>query len=184
MTDASGSTHERVVLLGMMGSGKSSVGAALSNRTGWPFVDNDALVERATGRTARALLAREGESAMRAAETAALETALSLPTPVVVATAAGTVLDPANLERLRTGGFVVWLRARAEVLAARAVGAEHRPWLESDPVRWFRETEVDRDPLYASVADLEIDTGVVRPADAAASILDAIGFTTADTIRR
>jgi shikimate kinase len=94
------------------------------------------------------------------------------------------VLDPANLERLRTGGFVVWLRARAEVLAARAVGAEHRPWLESDPVGWFRETEVERDPLYASVADLEIDTGVVRPADAADRILDAIGFTTADTIRR
>ena len=57
----------RIVLLGMMGSGKSSVGRALSDRTGWPFVDNDALVERATGRTARQLLAEEGEGPMRAA---------------------------------------------------------------------------------------------------------------------
>ena len=183
MTDAPAPTHERVVLLGMMGSGKSSVGAALSASSGWPFVDNDALVERATGRTARELLAREGEPVMRAAETAALETALGLPTPVIVATAAGTVLDPANLERLRSGGFVVWLRARAEVLATRAVGAAHRPWLDEDPVGWFRSAAAARDELYASVADLEIDTGVVRPVEAAARILDAIGFTAADTIR-
>ncbi len=184
MTDASGPTQERVVLLGMMGSGKSSVGAALTDLSGWPFVDNDALVERATGHTARELLARQGEAAMRAAESAALTEALALPTPVIVATAAGTVLDPANLERLRGGGFVVWLRAPAEVLAARAVGAAHRPWLDEDPVGWFRRAEADRDGLYASVADLEVDTGVVPPTDAAACILDAIGFPTADTIRR
>jgi shikimate kinase len=182
MTDASAPTHERVILLGMMGSGKSSVGAALSDRTGWPFVDNDALVERATGRTARELLAREGEAAMRAAETAALEAALGLPTPVIAATAAGTVLDPANLERLRTGGFVVWLRAPAEVLASRAVGAEHRPWLDKDPVGWFVRAGAERDALYASVADLEIDTGAVDPFEAAGRILGAIGFTAADTI--
>jgi shikimate kinase len=184
MTDASEPTHDRVVLLGMMGSGKSSVGVALSERAGWPFVDNDALVERATGRSARELLAREGEPAMRAAETAALQTALSLPTPVIVATAAGTVLDPANLERLRTGGFVVWLRAPAEVLAARAAGAAHRPWLDEDPVGWFRRAEAERNELYAAAADLQVDTGVVRPPDAAARILEAIGFSRADTIRR
>ena len=183
MTDGPRATDQRVVLLGMMGSGKSSVGAALSVRTGWPFVDNDALVERATGRTARELLAREGEATMRAAETAALEAALGLPTPVIAATAAGTVLDPANLERLRTGGFVVWLRAPAEVLARRAVGAEHRPWLDEDPVGWFRGAQAVRDHLYASVADLEIDTGSVDPQDAASRILDAVGFAATDTIR-
>jgi shikimate kinase len=151
----------------MMGSGKSSVGRALAELTGWPFVDNDALVERATGHSARELLAQEGAESMRSAESAALGGGLALPPPVIVGVAAGTILDPVDRARLADGGLVVWLRAPAEVLAARAVGAEHRPWLESDPVAWFREALADRELLYASIADLEIDTSFVTP-DAAA----------------
>jgi shikimate kinase len=164
----------RIVLLGMMGSGKSSVGRALSDRTGWPFVDNDALVERATGRTARQLLAEEGEGPMRAAESAALSAGLALPAPVIVAAAAGTILDEADRAVLADAGFVVWLRAPAEVLAARAAGAEHRPWLEDDPVTWFRTTLSERDPLYADVADLALDTSAADPAAAALAIMDAL----------
>lgn len=171
---ADASAH-RVLLLGMMGSGKSSVGEALSRRTGWPFVDNDALVERATGQTARELLAREGEAAMRAAETAALETALGLPAPVVAATAAGTILDRDNRRRLAdSGALVVWLHAPAEVLAARAVGAEHRPWLDSDPVGWFRTALAERETLYRATADLEVDTARLSPAACADRILAAL----------
>lgn len=171
--DAAEAGDQRLLLLGMMGSGKSSVGHALSRRTGWPFVDNDALVERATGRTARELLARRGEPVMRAAETAALEAALGLPSPVIAATAAGTILDPDNRRRLSEGGFVVWLSAPADVLAARAVGADHRPWLDDDPVAWFRNALDERAGLYASVADLEVDTGRLSPDEAARRILDA-----------
>src|SRR5690606_33137985 len=127
----------RVVLVGMMGSGKSSVGRALSRRTGWPFVDNDALVRRASGRTARQLLAEQGEEAMRRAEARARHDGLAMPPPVIVATAAGTVLDPDQRDALRRAGLVVWLRAPAGVLAARAVGAAHRPWLEEDAPGWF-----------------------------------------------
>jgi shikimate kinase len=163
----------RVVLVGMMGSGKSSVGRSLSARTGWPFVDNDALVERATGRTARRLLAEEGEAAMRAAESAALRAGLSLAAPVIVAVAAGTILDPDDRWLASERGFVVWLRAPAEVLAARAVGAEHRPWLDTDPVDWFRRTLEERDPLYTALADLEIDTSVLTPDEAAERIVAA-----------
>ena len=179
MTDATGATHDRVVLLGMMGSGKSSVGQALADRTGYPFVDNDALVERATGRTARELLERDGEAAMRAAEASALQVALDLPPPVIVATAAGTILQHENRDRLRRGGLVVWLRAPAEVLAARAVGAAHRPWLDEDPVAWFRQAAAERDGLYASVADLAVDTGALPPREAVERILAHL----ADTIR-
>jgi shikimate kinase len=164
----------RIVLLGMMGSGKSSVGRALSDRTGWPFVDNDALVERATGRTARQLLDEEGEGPMRAAESAALAAGLALPAPVIVAAAAGTILADADRDAMADAGFVVWLRAPAEVLAARAAGAEHRPWLEDDPVAWFRTTLSERDALYADVADLAIDTSTADPAAAALAILDAL----------
>jgi shikimate kinase len=176
MTDPSAATPgHRVLLLGMMGSGKSSVGAALTERTGWPFVDNDALVERATGRTARELLAREGEDAMRAAESAALEAALGLPAPVVAATAAGTILDPGDRRRLdEGGGLVVWLKAPAEVLAERAAGAAHRPWLDEDPIGWFRTALAEREPLYRRVADLEVDTSRLTPSESAERILAAL----------
>lgn len=163
----------RIVLLGMMGSGKSSIGQALAERTGWPFVDNDALVQSATGRTARELLATDGESAMRAAESAALRAGAALDPPAIVATAAGTVLDPADRAVIRGSGFVVWLTAPAEVLAARAVGAAHRPWLDDDPVGWFRAAIEERAPLYAGIADLEVDTDAMDPAEGAEAILRA-----------
>jgi shikimate kinase len=171
MTDATGLPPTRVVLLGMMGSGKSSVGVALAKRTGWPFIDNDALVEQATGHTARELLATRGEEAMREAESAALRTGLTMPPPAIVATAAGTILDPGDRAQIKQGGFVVWLQADAETLAARAVGAEHRPWLDRDPVGWFQTALEERTPLYAAVADMVVDTGTARPDEAAEAIV-------------
>lgn len=164
----------RVLLVGMMGSGKSSVGRALAARSGWPFVDNDELVERATGRTARQLLAEDGAGAMRAAESAALREGLSVAPPAIVATAAGTILSAGDRERLARGGFVVWLRAPAETLAARAAGADHRPWLDDDPVGWFRAALAERDPLYASLADLELPTDRLGPDAAADRVLAAL----------
>ena len=163
----------RLVLIGMMGSGKSSVGRALSGRTGWPFVDNDALVERVTGMTARQLLEERGAGAMRRAEADALVAGIRLAPPVVVAVAAGTILD-AGLRALIAGaGFVAWLRAPAPVLAARAVGAAHRPWLDDDPLGWFERAAAERDPLYASVADVEVDTATASPSQAAEAFLRA-----------
>ena len=165
----------RIILIGMMGSGKSSVGRALAARTGWPFHDNDSLVERATGRTAREVLAADGAPGLRAAEAAALAAALEAPEPAIVALAAGTVLEPDQRQRIADAGFVAWLVAPPEVLAARAVGATHRPWLEGDAVGWFARTLAEREALYASVADLEIDAAVTEPGEAADRILAAIG---------
>jgi shikimate kinase len=174
MTDAKPMPPSRVVLLGMMGSGKSSVGRALADLTGWPFVDNDALVQAATGRTARQILAEAGEDAMRAAEGAALRRGLATDPPAIVATAAGTVLEAEQRRLIDDGGFVVWLTASPEVLAERAAGAAHRPWLEVDPVAWFEQAAATRDPLCRSISDLEIDTARVQPSEAARRILDAL----------
>jgi shikimate kinase len=179
---ATPSRPPRVVLLGMMGSGKSSVGRALSERTGWRFVDNDELVQEATGRTARQLLAERGEAAMRAAESAALHAGVALAPPVIVATAAGTILDPNHRERLRDAGFVVWLHAPAEALAARAVGADHRPWLEEDPVGWFRAALEERAPWYREISDLEIDTASRDPSEAAQTILSVLSDRSGDRL--
>jgi shikimate kinase len=89
-----------------------------------------------------------------------------------VAAAAGAILEPDDREILREP-FVAWLGAPAEVLAARAVGAEHRPWLDDDPVGWFRRTSAARDSLYAAVADVTVDTSATGPEVAADAILAA-----------
>jgi shikimate kinase len=148
----------RVILVGMMGSGKSTIGRLLSEATGWPYVDNDELVLRSHGATSRQLLAERGEAAMRAAESSALALGFEVPEPAIIGAAAGTILDEVNRDRLRTGGIVVWLRADADALEARAMGAEHRPWLDTGGESWISKTVAERDPLYASVADITLDT--------------------------
>lgn len=160
----------RVILVGMMGSGKSTIGRLLSDATGWPYVDNDELVMRANGATPRQLLAEHGEAAMRAAESSALELGLKVPPPAIVGVAAGTILDEANRVRMRDGGIVVWLTAASSVLAERAAGSEHRPWLEGDAESWMRDAVGERDPLYASIADLTIDTGAASAEDSVAEL--------------
>jgi shikimate kinase len=160
----------RVLLVGMMGSGKSTIGRAVADATGWPYADNDELVAGATGGTPRTLLADHGESAMRRAESEALAAGIALPPPAIVGVAAGVILDAAVREALRDGGVVVWLRASADELAARAAGAEHRPWLDTDPRAWMTAALLEREPLYASVADHVVDT------DAAALDVTAAGL--------
>jgi shikimate kinase len=148
----------RVLLLGMMGSGKSTVGRLLAERTGWPYHDNDALLDRLFGRTARETKELEGEPGLREKEAAALELGLQIEPPCIVGVAAGTILD-ARLRRLmRERGTCVWLRARPATLAERAAGAEHRAWLEGDALAWFEQTLAERQPLYEAVADIVIDT--------------------------
>jgi shikimate kinase len=157
----------RVALVGMMGSGKSTIGRLLSEATGWRYLDNDELVRRAHGTTARALLAERGEPGMRRAESDALALGLELPPPAIVSVAGGVILDALDRDRLRAGAIVVWLRADAAVLESRAVGAEHRPWLDSSAASWMRRAVAEREPLYASVADLVLDTVTGTPAVAA-----------------
>jgi shikimate kinase len=160
----------RVILVGMMGSGKSTIGRLLSEATGWPYVDNDELVLRSHGATPRKLLAERGEAVMRAAESSALALGLEVPEPAIIGVAGGTILDPANRDRLRNGGIVVWLRADADALAARASGAEHRPWIDTGGGSWMHDATIEREPLYESVADITIDTTAGSPQAAAADL--------------
>lgn len=160
----------RVALVGMMGSGKSTIGRLLSEATGWHYLDNDELVRRAHGTTARALLAERGEPTMRRAESDALALGLELPPPAIVGVAGGVILDPLDRERLRAGAIVVWLRVDAAALEARAIGAEHRPWLDIGGASWLRRAVAERDPLYASIADFVLDTATGAPTVAAAAL--------------
>jgi shikimate kinase len=151
-----------VLLVGLMGSGKTTIGHLLADRTGWAYHDNDELVSLSYGKNAREVLASAGEAALRQAEAEALATAIELPAPCVAGVAAGTVLDAGNRELMRRG-TVVWLTADPEVLAQRAVGAEHRPWLEEEAERWLREVAAERAALYEEVASMTVNTDDLTP---------------------
>ena len=170
MTDAPAC---RVVLLGMMGSGKTTLGRLLARRTGWAYHDNDVLLAEATGRTAREL-GQAGAEALRAAEAAALRRALHLPPPVIVGAAAGVVTDPELRSLLSRAGVVVWLRAPAAVLAGRAASGTHRPWLEADAAAWIAATAAEREPLYRELADVVVDTAALSPPDTAERVLSML----------
>lgn len=165
----------RVLLIGMMGSGKSTIGRLVSDATGWPYIDNDELVRQFHGATARQILAERGESQMRAAESEALARGVRAPAPAVIGVAAGTILEPSSRELLRAGGIVAWLQADAAAIESRAIGAEHRPWLDTGAESWIRNALVERDPLYASVADIVIETGASAAEESAAELLARLG---------
>jgi shikimate kinase len=160
------------MLVGMMGSGKSTIGRLLADATGWTYVDNDELVADLHGATPRRLLAERGEAAMRRAESEALAAGIAVPPPAIIGVAAGVILDAADRHALRDGGIVVWLRAGAAELAARAAGADHRPWLDGDAAAWMTAALLEREPLYASVADHVVETDAASPADTVAGLLD------------
>lgn len=148
---------ERVLLVGMMGAGKTTVGRELSKRLGWPYFDSDAMVEAHTGKTVPELFEERGEAAFRAEESRVLAEAVTSDGPAVVSVAGGAVLDPDNRRRLADGGTVVWLRAEVETLAKRVGSGNGRPLLKPDPETELRRLYLQRRPIYELVADVVVD---------------------------
>lgn len=145
---------QHLVLVGLMGSGKSTVARLLAARLGRPVIDSDEVIERRTGRTVREIFASDGEPAFREMETDVLVEALASAEPSVIAAAGGVVLSPANRRALRAGSArVVWLSADPDVLVERVKGAGHRPLLDDDAEGTLRRMCADREPLYREVAD-------------------------------
>ena len=143
-----GREAENLVLIGMPGSGKKTVGALLACRLGRPFVSSDRLVETLTGLTIPDIFARWGEDAFRALETRSLAL-LCARTGSVIATGGGCVTRPENRPLLRMGGRVVWLRRETAALAT-----EGRPISLS---RDLDELYAEREPLYRACADCTAD---------------------------
>ena len=154
---------QKIVLVGMMGSGKTTIGRRLARRLGRPFLDSDDAIEEATGRTVREIWETQGEPAFRALERRALREALAEPRPTVVAAAGGVVLDAENRRLLRSAGRVIWLRADPGLLVRRVDAGGHRPLLEDDPEGTLRRLDRERRWLYREVADEVIDVDRLQP---------------------
>ena len=163
-----------MLLVGLPGAGTSTVAEAVAAVTGWPVLDDALVLERSAGASAEELLARGGEAALRSAESDVLTLLLSLPPPLVASVPSAVILDRRDLDRLRAGGHVVWLRASPATLARRSAREAGRVRVAEDPLAVLRELAQRRDRLYASVATQVLDMDVLSPVHAARQVVAAV----------
>jgi shikimate kinase len=162
---------DRIILIGMMGAGKTTVGRLLAERLGWQHVDSDAQVVATTGHTVPELFEQGGEDAFRAEEARVLAEALSGERPVVVSAAGGVVLAPSNRALIAGAGTVVWLRADPRLLARRVGTGRGRPLLEDDPGRHLAELDEARRPFYEELAEVVVDVDALTPSQVVDQVL-------------
>ena len=167
---------KHLVLIGMMGAGKSSVGRVLARKLDRPLLDSDELIEQRSGRTVREIWTTDGEAEFRKLETRILIDVLSGDEPSVIAAAGGVVLETANRTVLaESDAHVVWLLANVELLIDRVKSGTHRPLLDDDPDAMMRAMHRDRDELYRDVADAIVSVDNRSVQDVAKAVLRCAG---------
>ncbi len=150
--------RKNVLLIGLMGAGKTTVGRQLARRMGFAFADLDLEIEQRTGVRIPTIFEVEMETGFRNRETRMLKELVDRD-DMVLATGGGVVLRPENRELLRASGTVVYLNATPAVLYERTRRSTHRPLLNvPNPLEKLQELHAQRDPLYREIADIIIDT--------------------------
>lgn len=146
-----------IVLVGLMGAGKTTVGRRLARRLDLAFVDADAEIEEAAGETIPEIFERRGEAAFRAGERRVIARLLSGP-PQVLATGGGAYMDPVTRANIAARGISIWLKADLEILMKRVGKRGDRPLLQNgDPRATMQRLMEERYPVYAE-ADITIES--------------------------
>jgi shikimate kinase len=160
----------KLVLVGLMGTGKTTTGRVLAARLGWPLHDSDAEIQAAMGESVGVLRERIGTDGIHDLEADALRAALGGEGPAVVC-AAASVVDRADcLAALCASGVaVVWLTAQAAVAGERFRSGDHRPWYGADPEAVLADQAREREPAFRSLGPVEVATDELPP-DAVASV--------------
>lgn len=148
-----------IALIGLPGSGKTTVGKQLSRRLQLPFIDTDHEIEQRLGCSIRLFFEREGEEGFRDVEESVIDE-LTRNGPCVLSTGGGAVLRTANRAHLRSRGKVIYLRSTPEEVYRRVKHDRNRPLLQvADPMQKLRDLFEVRDPLYRETAHFVIETG-------------------------
>lgn len=157
-------THGRpIFLIGMMGSGKTTVGKELSRLTGLPLLDMDAIIEEQIGKSIPEIFKESGEAHFRALETALLryieKNPVSPAGPAIISTGGGVVLSAQNREIMKRVGFVVWLDVDTAAVIERTSRSSNRPLLNTENRHAVIDRLIEqRAPLYEKAAHLRIET--------------------------
>ena len=152
-----------VVLIGLPGSGKTTVGKLVADALKAPFVDVDATVARKEGRPISMIFAEKGESVFREMERVEMEATLT-GAPAIIAPGGGWAAQPGALSSVQQRGLVVYLKTRPETAASRAAPQGNRPVLMGeDPALQMRELLKEREPFYV-LADATVETDRKAPA--------------------
>lgn len=168
-----GATDRTVVLVGLMGAGKSSIGRRVAQRLGLPFVDADTEIEAAAGCTIKEIFDRFGQAAFRDGERRIIQRLLERP-PHVLATGGGAFMDPDTRACIKRAAVSVWLRADLDVLVRRCSRRANRPLLEQgDPREILARLMEQRHPVYAE-ADIVIDSADGPPESTVDQVIDAL----------
>lgn len=155
----SDTVSSNIILVGLMGSGKTSVGKVLARLLDKTFVDSDHEIERATGVRIPVIFEIEGEAGFRARERRMIDQLVARDN-LLLATGGGAVLSRENRDTLHANGTVIYLRAPVKSLLKRTQRDRSRPLLQvADPAAKLAELFEQRDPLYREVAHLTVDTG-------------------------
>lgn len=155
--NATTSPPTHIVLIGMMGVGKSTVGRRLAKNLDRPFLDSDDEVVRRTGRQVADIFTVDGEDAFRDIEASVMLDLLASESPSVIAAAGGSILRSETRESMKRSATVIWMRAPIDVLVGRTSRGTHRPALANDPLGTLTKMESDRQSIYAEVADAIVD---------------------------
>lgn len=151
--------EQNLILVGMMGAGKTTVGRLLARRLKRSFHDSDEVIEQRCGVRIPVIFEIEGEAGFRARERQAIAELCALD-GAVIATGGGAVLAPENRTAIAGSGTVIYLHARPAHLWHRVRHDRNRPLLATpDPQKRLEELYAQRDPLYREVADIVVDTG-------------------------
>jgi len=168
------SRGKSIVLIGMMGAGKSSVGLCLQRWTKFALLDTDDIVASKFGISIPQIFSKYGEQGFRERETQALR-GLALTKPSIIVTGGGIVLREENVDLLKRFGTLVWLDANEQTLFERASRVGTRPLLEGkNPRVTFARMLRARLPLYARVAHLRVDTSALTDEEVAVAILSKL----------
>lgn len=175
------SSAKSIVLIGFMGTGKSSVGRILEKQTGSHRFDTDEMISSKLNMSIQEIFSKHGEERFRAAETEALESLVGKESAIIV-TGGGVVTKPKNIDLLKRLGTVVWLDADHATLRARLNQLKDRPLLQTpNPAVSLSELLHARNPLYQNTADIRVDISEKEPAEIAELILKNIrNFPTGD----
>ena len=163
-----------IVLIGMMGAGKSCVGRCLQRGTNLALIDTDDIVASKFGISIPEIFSKYGEQGFREAETQALEE-LAPAKPTIIVTGGGIVLREKNVDYLKRLGVIVWLDGNEETLFERASRARTRPLLQGEnPREAFAQMLQARLPLYAKLGNIRIDTSMLTDDEVAVAILSKL----------